>query len=220
MPHICVIESGQYWFRWWLVAYSPPSHYLNQCYVIIIGPLGTNFSELLILKQRFSFTKMHLYISSAKWRPFSPGELSWYNRFMVTVGIYFTPKVESAYTRADFNMCLDLISKYYFSHLPLISRHPYQILFPTLLHEMEDQNTELKAGVGVEIVCTSALISVRCHRQAVNRSSYGFFMMTSSNGNIFHVTGPLCGEFTGHRWIPLINASDAELWYFLWSPPE
>ena len=24
-------------------------------------------------------------------------------------------------------------------------------------------------------------------------------MMTSSNGNIFRVTGPLCGEFTGHR---------------------
>ena len=28
------------------------------------------------------------------------------------------------------------------------------------------------------------------------------FMMTSSNGNIFRVTGHLCGEFTGHRWIP------------------
>ena len=27
-------------------------------------------------------------------------------------------------------------------------------------------------------------------------------MMTSSNGNIFRVTGPLCGEFTGHRWNP------------------
>ena len=26
-------------------------------------------------------------------------------------------------------------------------------------------------------------------------------MMTSSNGNIFRVTGHLCGEFTGHRWI-------------------
>ena len=26
--------------------------------------------------------------------------------------------------------------------------------------------------------------------------------MTSSNGNIFRVTGPLCGEFTGRRWIP------------------
>ena len=27
-------------------------------------------------------------------------------------------------------------------------------------------------------------------------------MMTSSNGNIFRVTGHLCGELTGHRWIP------------------
>ena len=27
-------------------------------------------------------------------------------------------------------------------------------------------------------------------------------MMTSSNGNIFRVTGPLCGEFIGHPWIP------------------
>ena len=25
------------------------------------------------------------------------------------------------------------------------------------------------------------------------------FMMTSLNGNIFRVTGPLCGEFTGHK---------------------
>ena len=27
-------------------------------------------------------------------------------------------------------------------------------------------------------------------------------MMTSSNGNIFRVTGHWCGEFTSHRWIP------------------
>ena len=26
-----------------------------------------------------------------------------------------------------------------------------------------------------------------------------------------------CGEFTGPPWIPLTKASDAELWYFLWS---
>ena len=44
--------------------------------------------------------------------------------------------------------------------------------------------------------------------------------MTSSNGNIFHVIGPLWGESTGHRWIPLTKASDVELWYFLWSVPE
>ena len=41
-----------------------------------------------------------------------------------------------------------------------------------------------------------------------------FHMMTSSNGNIFRVTGHLCGEFTGPRWIPRTKASDAELWCF------
>ena len=45
-------------------------------------------------------------------------------------------------------------------------------------------------------------------------------MMTSSNGNIFRVTGHLCGEFTGPRWIPHTKARDAELWYLLWSAPE
>ena len=38
--------------------------------------------------------------------------------------------------------------------------------------------------------------------------------MTSPNGNIFLVTGPLWGESTGHRWIPLTKVSDAELWCF------
>ena len=36
-------------------------------------------------------------------------------------------------------------------------------------------------------------------------------MMTSSNGNIFRVTGNLCGKFTDPRWIPRTKASDAEL---------
>ena len=45
-------------------------------------------------------------------------------------------------------------------------------------------------------------------------------MLTSSNGNIFYVTGPLRRESIGNRWIPLTKASDAELWYFLWSAPE
>ena len=34
-------------------------------------------------------------------------------------------------------------------------------------------------------------------------------MITSSNGNIFCVTGPLFEEFTGPRWFPLTKASDA-----------
>ena len=31
----------------------------------------------------------------------------------------------------------------------------------------------------------------------------------------FHVTDPLCGEFTGHRGTPLSKASDPELWCFI-----
>ena len=31
----------------------------------------------------------------------------------------------------------------------------------------------------------------------------------------FRVTDPLCGEFTGQRWIPRTKASDAKLWCFL-----
>ena len=51
--------------------------------------------------------------------------------------------------------------------------------------------------------------------QKVKRDSS--FIMASSKGNIFLVTGHLCGEFTGHRWIPPTKASDAELWCILWS---
>ena len=45
-------------------------------------------------------------------------------------------------------------------------------------------------------------------------------MMTSSNGTIFRVTGHFCGEFTGPRWLPRTKASDAKLWWFLWSASE
>ena len=41
--------------------------------ILLIGPLGTNFSEILFRIQTFSFNKMHLKMSSAKWRPFCLG---------------------------------------------------------------------------------------------------------------------------------------------------
>ena len=41
--------------------------------ILLIGPLGTNFSEILIEIHTFSFKKMHLKMASAKWRPFCIG---------------------------------------------------------------------------------------------------------------------------------------------------
>ena len=41
--------------------------------ILLIGTLGTNFSEIFIEIRRFSFKKMHLKMSSGKWRPFCVG---------------------------------------------------------------------------------------------------------------------------------------------------
>ena len=41
--------------------------------ILLIGPLGTNFSEILIEIHTFSLKKMHLKLLSAKWRPFCLG---------------------------------------------------------------------------------------------------------------------------------------------------
>ena len=61
-------------------------------------------------------------------------------------------------------------------------------------------------------ICDTSCITIMC----VNKHT-DIIMMTSWNENIFRVTGPLWGESTGHWWIPLPKASEAELWCFLWS---
>ena len=41
--------------------------------ILLIGPLGTNFGEMLIEIHTFPFKKIHLKMSSGKWRPFCLG---------------------------------------------------------------------------------------------------------------------------------------------------
>ena len=45
VPHTCVCESGQHWLRSWLVAYSAPSHFLNQCWVFFNWTLRNEFQS-------------------------------------------------------------------------------------------------------------------------------------------------------------------------------
>ena len=42
----------------------------TNAWILLIGPLGANVSEILIEIDKFSFNKMHLKMSSAKCRPF------------------------------------------------------------------------------------------------------------------------------------------------------
>ena len=70
MTHICVskltiISSDN--------GLSPDQHQAiiwSNDEILLIGPLGTNFNEILIGSQTFSLKKMHLKMSSGKWRPF------------------------------------------------------------------------------------------------------------------------------------------------------
>ena len=41
--------------------------------ILLIGSLGTNFSQILIVIYTLSFKKIHLKVSSGKWRPFCLG---------------------------------------------------------------------------------------------------------------------------------------------------
>ena len=41
--------------------------------ILLTGPCGTKFHEILIESQTFSFKKMHFKMSSGKWRPFCLG---------------------------------------------------------------------------------------------------------------------------------------------------
>ena len=41
--------------------------------ILLVGTLGTNISEFLIVIHTFSFNKIHLKMSSAKWHPFCLG---------------------------------------------------------------------------------------------------------------------------------------------------
>ena len=46
--HKCVGELGHHWSMQWLVACSASSHYMNQCWIIALGSLGTIFNEIRI----------------------------------------------------------------------------------------------------------------------------------------------------------------------------
>ena len=78
--------------------------------ILSIGPLGTNFSEILIGIQTFSFKKMHLKMSSVKWRPFCLG----LNVLRLTsqapaciwiISLHECTKTDNIYNHSEQNFC-------------------------------------------------------------------------------------------------------------------
>ena len=197
--------------------------------LLLIGPLGRNFSESenLIEILKFSFKKMRLKVSSGKWRPFCLGlnDMTYSQcngPFRQTCPIRIETAdgqhdelighVQALYS-GDQDTHDDVTKWKHFPRYPLFVRGT-------------------NCGAWLSLICTWTngwAINRDASKEAgqlyfdsslARRATWYFTIMTSSNVNIFRVTGNLWGESIGRRWIPLTKASDADLWCFLLSAPE
>ena len=69
--------------------------------LLLIRHLGTNFGEIIIGIQTFSFKKMHLKMSSAKWRPFCLGLNVLNSGWSLTCGARLIGFAETMATQSD-----------------------------------------------------------------------------------------------------------------------
>ena len=67
-------------------------------------------------------------------------------------------------------------------------------------------------GIGKYDSIESAVLLPTTNSVVINMGMAGCTMMTSSNRNIFGVTGPLRRESIGQQQIPLLKVIDAKLW--------
>ena len=109
------------------------------------------------------------------------------------------------------NMVSRIVSRYYV-HIQCDTIMTRSIFFKILKHNRHRIAHPWVRNMGYFFGSTTGMYSVIILDCVIEAR-----MVTSSNGNIFRVTDLLCGEFTGHRWIPLTKASDAEFWCFHWS---
>ena len=73
--------------------------------ILLIRPLGTNFSEILVKILAFSFKKMDLKVSSVKWQPFCSGrdELNELQRLAVDWQQWYqNSSLSSTYRKASY----------------------------------------------------------------------------------------------------------------------
>ena len=93
--------------------------------------------------------------------------------------------------------------------------------FPVIFHEWILRLSAIDISLSyINRDCPGANVKYKKCELVMTWIQNNYSMMTSSNGNISRVTGLLCGEFIGHRWIPHTRASNEGLWRFLWSAPE
>ena len=79
VQYLCISELSQHWLMKWLFtcsACSVQSHCLNQCWLTINWTLRNKLQWNSNQNAELFIYKIHLKMSSAKWWPFCPGEMS------------------------------------------------------------------------------------------------------------------------------------------------
>ena len=87
MTHICVSEPTSIGSDNGLSPGQPQAIIWTNAGILLIGPLGTNFSEIVIEIQTFSLRKMRLKMLSAKRQPFCLGLNVLTPRFLLITGL-------------------------------------------------------------------------------------------------------------------------------------
>ena len=129
--HICIIKLNHHWFRYWLIAWPAPSHYLNQSWNIVNWDPGEQISLKFSSKyNNFHSTKCiwkglenggHFVLASMCWRFLHQlhdkfnmlyttkltGNKTANNNFLTYNGeiIYSIPKVTSLFDILDLFIC-------------------------------------------------------------------------------------------------------------------
>ena len=214
-----------------IVACSAPSHYLNQCCIIINWTLGnkpqwnSNWNtKCFIHDNSFEnvFCEMAAILSRGRWVK------AWMS-------------IRSNRKKIGCNYLSIYYIKHWFSWSLLVNRqgHWYcsirYIQYGIYFHELsiEINNIDITINKKTSHISSHYLIQCRLpvYKILQNKTTVmelmlhiiyqcDYYMMVSWYGNFFRVTGPWWGESTGPQWIPLAKASDAELWYVLSSAPE
>ena len=139
----------------------------NNAGILLIAPLGTNFSENLIRILTYSFTKMHLKMLSVKWHPFCLG-LNVLRFWVEHVTITYLAH-EPAFQSKVWNMIwssqlleVELeLSKYaqlfIFPCEPLILSNVWIFYVDDIWHETHGSKFRKSLGIGLTCCCANIL---------------------------------------------------------------
>ena len=170
--------------------------------ILLIGPLGTNFSEILIEIITFSFKKMHLKMLSVKWRPSCLG-LNVLRHISPYQGTQITPCPNTAIGRIHFRLIF--LHMFMNQHNDVLLPHRRWCLINVPQNTLSEllgahmQMTGQKNNVNYQRPNEDCHESRTCLINTLNGSQNWDMQTTSWYGDIFDITDTLCRKSTGHQ---------------------